>query len=173
MTKYDPEEHHRRSIRLKGYDYSLTGAYFVTICVQDGQCFLGEITKEEMVLNPPGAMVQERWLALQQRFPNIELDAMVIMPNHIHGILVITVEVVVGDGLVPPRKRQPAERSTAAQNTGLRVAPTIGEIVGAFKSVTTNQYIHGVHEKDWAPFKRRLWQRNYWERIIRNPRELG
>ncbi|MBI5414647.1 transposase [Candidatus Peregrinibacteria bacterium] len=89
MTKYNPEIHHRRSIRLQGYDYSQNGAYFITICVQNRECVFGEIKNGEMFLNDAGKMVQLIWEEIPEFYRGIEIDAFQIMPNHIHGIIVI------------------------------------------------------------------------------------
>jgi REP element-mobilizing transposase RayT len=187
---YDPHKHHRRSIRLKGYDYTQEGMYFITICVQGGRCLLGQIQDGEMRPNPAGKMVQQTWDALPKRFPQVDTDAFVIMPNHIHGILAIR-EPLVGVGLVPtqnvPNQNMPAQdateeattagRDSAEQATGnrvtTRVTPTLGQIVGAMKSITTHQYTQGVHGLGWVPFEQRFWQRNYYEHIIRNETELS
>src|SRR3970040_753664 len=88
--KYDPQKHHRRSIRLKGYDYSRAGAYFVTIVTQHRECVLGETANEEMRLNAAGQMAEKWWLELNHKFPNVDTDEYVVMPNHFHGIVVIT-----------------------------------------------------------------------------------
>ena len=157
---FDPERHHRRSLRLKGYDYTQAGAYFVTICTQDRACLFGEVVGDAMRLNDAGRMVVAEWERLAKRFPGVELDAFVVMPNHVHGILVITDPV--GAGLVP-----------AHDGATTRVAPTVGDIVGAFKSRTTVGYIHGVKARGWPPFRRRLWQRNYYEHIIRHDESLN
>jgi REP element-mobilizing transposase RayT len=87
--KYDPSIHHRRSIRLKSYDYSQAGMYFVTICTQNHDCFFGHIIDFKMRLNDAGMMIQSVWDDLPNRFANLELDAVVVMPNHIHGIFVL------------------------------------------------------------------------------------
>ena len=87
--KYSPHIHHRRSIRLKGYDYSQNGAYFVTICVQNRECLFGKIKNGEMILNDAGKMTEKYWKEIPGHFPNVILDAFVIMPNHTHGILII------------------------------------------------------------------------------------
>jgi putative transposase len=89
---FDPDKHHRRSIRLEDYDYSWAGAYFVTICVQHLACLFGEICNDQVIPNPAGIPVQSEWDALPRRFPSLELDAFVLMPNHVHGIVVITEE---------------------------------------------------------------------------------
>jgi putative transposase len=85
----DPRAHQRRSIRLKGYDYAQPGAYFVTICTADRQPILGEIVNGAMRLSAAGRIVEQEWRRLVRHFPNIRLDAYVIMPNHLHGIIVI------------------------------------------------------------------------------------
>lgn len=84
---YAPDRHHRRSMRLQGYDYALAGAYFVTVCVQDRACLLGEVVDGETRLASAGAIVQAGWVDLPRRFPGIETDAFVVMPNHVHGIV--------------------------------------------------------------------------------------
>ena len=86
---YDPGVHHRRSIRLKGYDYSQQGAYFVTVCTQERQCVLGDVDGGKAILRGVGQIVQEKWHDLVERFPGIGLGAFVAMPNHIHGIVII------------------------------------------------------------------------------------
>ncbi|MDR2449441.1 MAG: hypothetical protein LBD52_05730 [Prevotellaceae bacterium] len=122
--KYNSNIHHRRSIRLKGYDYSLAGLYFVTICVQNRECLFGKIVNGEMNLNEYGEIVERVWNELPQHYSNIQLGAFVVMPNHVHGIIVITDDVndmagVVGAGglggggvfgggfLNPPRPHPP------------------------------------------------------------------
>ena len=87
--KYDPNKHHRRSIRLKGYDYTQAGAYFVTICTQHRECFFGEIIDGAMQLNDAGQMVEKWWAELTHKFPSVETDEYIVMPNHFHGIIVI------------------------------------------------------------------------------------
>jgi putative transposase len=143
--KYDPDRHHRKSIRLKGYDYSQAGLYFITICTQHRQCLFGKVEKGEMVMNDAGEMVTQEWYSLPRRFNQIELHEFIVMPNHCHGIIEITVGVpLVGTPVI------------------------VGDMVGAFKSLTTNAYIKGVNQQSWQGFNGRLWQRNYYERIIRN-----
>lgn len=85
--KYDPNKHHRRSIRLKGYDYTTAGAYFITICTDQRQCLFGEIVDGKMELNATGMCVQACWQSLPHHFETLELDTFVVMPNHLHGIL--------------------------------------------------------------------------------------
>jgi putative transposase len=90
--KFDPEKHHRQSTRLRNFDYSSAGAYFVTICVFQRECICGEITNGEMILSSAGERTLEVWEELPSRFPIIELDAFVIMPNHLHGVFCLTGE---------------------------------------------------------------------------------
>ncbi len=166
MTGQAPEQSGRRYIRLKGYDYSQAGGYYVTIVTQLRESFFGKICDGEMIFNDAGRMVNIEWGSLQERFPNIETDVFQVMPNHLHGIIIIHNPEPVGAGLVPAH----ATRATTAHATRAttRVAPTIGEIVGAFKSITTHKYIQGVDEFSWPVFTKKLWQRNYYEHIIRN-----
>ncbi len=114
----------------------------------------------EMILNEAGLMIDEQWNALPRRFPNIELDVYQIMPNHVHGIVVIVGNEVGGTTRAGTRP-VPTSR------------PTLGDIVGAFKSITTHEYIQGVDNKKWPQFYKRLWQRNYYEHVIRDETDLN
>ena len=87
--KYNPEKHHRKSIRLTGHDYSQTGAYFVTICTQDRECLFGDVIEKQMILNSNGDIARHCWFELFKKFNNIGSPAFVVMPNHIHGIIII------------------------------------------------------------------------------------
>ena len=89
MNRYNPKIHGRRSIRLKGYDYSRAGKYFLTICTYQRQCLSGDIVDGAMILNDVGAVAQHCWVGIPQHFPQVELDDFVIMPNHVHGIVSI------------------------------------------------------------------------------------
>jgi len=190
----NPEGRDRQSIRLKGYDYSRVGAYFVTICTQGRACLFGEVVGGAMRMSAAGQMTLSEWEALPTRFPTIELGAFVVMPNHVHGIIVIT---PVGAGLVPARN-DPADADGVdtdgadadgvdtdgadtdgadtdgadANGATTRVAPTVGGVVGAFKSWTTVLYTRGVKQSAWPAFRGRLWQRNYYEHVIRNEESL-
>ncbi len=164
--KHDPDKRHRRSIRLKGYDYSEAGAYFITICAQNRECLFGDIVDEEIRLNDAGQMVHRIWNDLSVEYPDIEIDEFIVMPNHMHGIIVIVGAPLVG-----------AHSSCTAIDkeirAGTRPAPTLGDAVGTFKSVTTHQYVDGVRQKNWLSFNGKLWQRNYYEHIIRNEEEMN
>ena len=169
---YDPDIHHRRSVRLQKYDYSQDGFYFVTICVHDRLPLFGEIVDGEMLLNDAGRMVENEFLQLPDKYSHIVCHEYVVMPNHFHCIIGISdVNHVqsVGAPLVGAQKTD----QYLGQPQGIAptvVHPKLGDIVGAFKSVTTNAYIRGVKQCGWPPFNIRLWQRNYYEHIIRNQR---
>ena len=169
----DEVNRQRRSLRLQGYDYAQAGAYFVTLCTQGRECLFGEIMDGKMLLNDAGRMVNEEWHALPQRFPTVELDAFVVMPNHVHGIIVIASSgnnpAPVGAGLVPARN---GATTRVAPTLGDRVAPTLGDMVGAFKSRVTVKYVHGVKSNGWLSCHGRVWQRNYYEHIIRDEASL-
>ncbi len=151
---YDPYIHRRRSIRLPAYNYSWAGMYFVTIIVRGRQCLFGEVEREQLRFNEAGEMVQMVWLDLPQRFPFCEVGEWVVMPNHFHGVLVF---------------EDNCHQETISEN-GTRDG-SLGRVIQAFKSLTTNAYIEGVKQKNWLQFERNLWLRNYWERIIRNEKE--
>jgi len=163
---YKPNKHHRRSIRLKGYDYSRAGLYFITICTHHRLCLFGNIENGKMILNDAGRMVQKEWLKLPKRFSNIQLHEYVVMPNHFHSIL----EITVGATLVVAQNDGVVHRDERGQPQG--IAPTkpktIGDMVGAFQSIVTVEYIRGVKQLGWQPFNGKLLQRNYWEHVIRN-----
>ena len=147
---FNPEVHHRRSIRLRDYDYSSAGAYFVTVCTRNRECLLGEVVEGEMVPNDAGRWVQTAWDALPDRFAGLELGDFVVMPNHIHGIIVL-----VGAGLALPQ-RGAASRGAASS------APTLGEVVRAFKSISALKVNRALSRSG------SFWQRNYYEHVIRD-----
>jgi REP element-mobilizing transposase RayT len=163
--KYDPQKHHRRSIRLKGYDYSQAGLYFITICTQNRACLFGKIENGKMILNDAGRMIENEWLTLPQRFNNISLHEYIVMPNHFHAILEIVgaTLVVAPNDMVAPNDNEKGQPQGYAP-TG----KTVGGMVGAFESIATVKYIRGVKNVGWPPFDRKLWQRNYHEHIIRD-----
>jgi putative transposase len=141
----------RRSLRLKEYDYTYAGAYFVTICAQDKACLFGNVVDECMYLNDAGHMLARLWNDIPARFADIETDAFVVMPNHMHGIIVLP---------------------DAANGAATGVVPALGEVVAAFKSASTVDYIRSVKTRAWPAFRRWLWQRNYYEHVIRDEKAL-
>ena len=149
-TLYDRR---RRSIRLKDYDYAQAGMYFVTICVQHRLCVLCEIRDGVRELSPAGLMVEQKWLDVPCRFPVTELGPFVIMPNHIHGVIMIN---------APHPDETPIEEKQVS----------LGSVIHWFKTGTTYDYITGVKHHGWPSFDQRLWQRNYWEHIVRNEKDF-
>jgi REP element-mobilizing transposase RayT len=135
--KYDPRIHHRRSIRLQGYDYSQSGAYFVTICTHDRALIL--------ITDAVREVVQSTWDDLPNRFAHVSLDEFVIMPNHVHGIVIFT-----------------------GPDTGTTGRPGLGAVVSALKSISANA-ANRLLARTGQPF----WQRNYYEHIIRSERKLN
>lgn len=159
----------RESIRLKGFDYSRNGYYFVTICTQNMENLFGEITDGKMVLSGVGKIVERCIFEIVKKFPNTKIDVYQIMPNHIHMIIKI-----VGAPLVGARFNEKTTRNN--QRVGVvravtRAALTLGDIVGAFKSLITDEYIEGVKNNLLPKFHYRLFQRNYYDHIIRSERE--
>ena len=208
--KQQVEKQHRRSIRLKGYDYANTGAYFVTIVTQGRACLFGEIVNAETRLNDAGSLIERWWFELNNKFRTVETDDFVIMPNHFHGIVVIAdvgADLRVGpdsegahigaplQGAPQPTTRMgtgvnpnvhPAHQGTHAgvtlqrthpvrpvARTGAHTGAPLPAIVQWFKTMTTNEYLRGVKTSGWAPFQGRLWQRNYYDHIIRDGESLN
>jgi REP element-mobilizing transposase RayT len=167
--EYNPDKHSRHSIRLPGFDYARPGAYFVTVCTQGRECLFGEVVNGAMVPNAVGKMVQSVWNELPRHYPGVNIDASVVMPNHLHGIIMLT---AVGAG---PRACPDNGRACPDNGQPQGVAPTMSliNVVHRFKSLTTARYRHGVVQWNWRPFFGRLWQRNYYERIIRKDDELS
>jgi len=164
QTGYNSDIHHRRSIRLKGFNYATPGAFFVTVCTQERQCLFGEISAGKIRLSDQGRMLHDAWDELPTRFPFIELDQFVVMPNHVHGIIVLTNST---SGRSTADGSSQGDHKDRPDGTG-----TLGRVVQAFKSTTTHEYILGVRQHGWLPFPGKLWQRNYYERVIRNEEEL-
>ncbi|MBI4723231.1 MAG: transposase [Candidatus Stahlbacteria bacterium] len=156
----------RKSIRLKDYDYSQPGAYFITICTNKRVCLLGSIENGGMILNDTGRIVEKWWLKLPDKFPNIELDIYGVMPNHLHGIIFI-INNVGADPCVCP------EIMNKGEHIGSPLQITLAQMVKWVKTMSTNEYIRNVKHNDWQPFLQKFWQRNYYEHIIRNEKELN
>src|SRR5258706_5790227 len=175
MPKFDAQKHRRRSIRLKGYDYASAGGYYVTIVAWRRECLFGEVVNKEMVLNKIGKIVEWEWLELPKRLPYVTVGAHMVMPNHFHGILFIhenvratqhgqiisqsgskPLPIIAADGIggspLPPRGPKPA---------------SLGAILAQFKSRATKR-IWKFPEFKETP----IWQRNYYEHIIRNQTDL-
>ncbi|MEB3180485.1 MAG: transposase [Nostocaceae cyanobacterium] len=192
-VKYDPDIHHRRSIRLRGYDYSQENAYFVTICTQHRECCLGDVINSEMKFTIRGKITHQLWLQITHHFPNVELDEFIVMPNHIHGIIVIVEDNCRG-GVSPSHTEvgqqkhgvSPSHTEVGQQKHGMspifdilgekggetpplrkQWRPTLGQIVAYYKYQTTKI----INQIDNTPGNR-IWQRNYYEHIIRDGKSL-
>jgi len=147
--------------------------YYFTICIQGEKCLLGKIALGRMNQNDAGRMVEQAWRCIPHRFPAAELDEHIVMPNHFHGILRIVGAPLVGAPKVIGTIRTAATRTApTGQRAPTPEAPTLGEMVGAFKSISTDEYICGVRSQGWPRFSGKLWQRNFYEHIIRNEVEL-
>jgi REP element-mobilizing transposase RayT len=182
MTKFDPQKHpfdnaqgrHRRSIRLKGYDYSQEGAYYVTIVTWRRDFLFGDVVSKEMLLNKVGKIVEWEWLELPKRLSYIELGVHVVMPNHFHGILFIH-ENVGATRLGQTISRSGAEPLQTVTSDGIDGSPlprgpksaSLGAIIAQFKSRVTKR-IWKIPEFKETP----IWQRNYYEHIIRDEMDL-
>jgi REP element-mobilizing transposase RayT len=152
------KKHHRKSIRLREYDYSQGGAYFITILSKNHQCIFGEILDGKIRLNKLGEIIQEQWLMLPDRYEEIELDNFIIMPNHIHGIIII-----VGAIHELPIQNKIIEKMDIIQRRKM----LLPKIVGYFKMNTSKQ-INILRNTVGLPF----WHRNYYEHIIRSDKEM-
>ena len=222
MSNYDPRKHHRRSIRLKGYDYAQEGLYFITVCVQHRKHLFGRIENGNMELNDAGEMVVRWYDELENKYPDKLCHEMVVMPNHFHCIIEnVRANDDLNDGDWdahvgaplrghpdnerghpdnerghpdnerghpdnerghpdnerghPDNERGHPDNECANPNTpekygihNKKYNATIGDVLDWFKTMTTNEYIRGVKNLGWQRFDGKLWQRNYWEHIIRD-----
>jgi putative transposase len=189
-------QNQRKSLRLEQYDYSSPGAYFVTICSQSkGFDWFGSISRDGVVLNAAGKMVLEVWNQIPKFYPNIAVNTFVVMPDHVHGIVVIKSNSPVGAGsharpltdhdVIMPLGNAHSNDvvmdsrivDTAGQTQGSAPTKDAGglslfDVMQRYKSLTTRKYIQGVRESGWMPFEKRLWERNYFERVLRDDLEL-
>ncbi len=185
--------YNRKSIRLKDYDYSQKWMYFITISVNNRLCLFWEIKNWNMKMYDSWKMISDSRFELEEKYANIKLHGFVLMPNHIHWIIEIVNQYRRGEPCVRPDNGNDCSnigvntRFTRTDNNGndcsnigvnTRFTPTggkfvydknsISSIIQSFKSITTNKYIKNVQNKWWFPFYEKLWQRNYYEHIIRN-----
>jgi REP element-mobilizing transposase RayT len=137
----------RKATRLIGHDYREPGMYFVTPCAHEHRAHFGVVREGAMHPNPIGRMVINVWQEMPLSFPKVTLDAWMLMPNHFHGLLLLDAEDVTTN-------------------------PRLGDVMRWFKAITTNRYIHGVRDHGWPRFDDHLWQRNYYDHIVRNDADL-
>lgn len=157
--KDDPSRPHRQSIRLKGYDYSQPGAYFITISTFNKECFFGHVQGDRITLSPAGEIASGFWRAIPKHFKKIELDEFIVMPNHIHGVIIITES---GRGVK-------FNAPTVNRNYFSRISPQYGSIsviIRTYKSAVS----HWCKQNGYEYFQ---WQRNYYEHVVRNEEDLA
>jgi REP element-mobilizing transposase RayT len=189
---YDPKKHHRRSIRLKGYDYAGPGWYYLTICTFEREFLFGDIVEDQMRPSMIGAIAQECWNEIPQHFAHAALDVSVVMPNHLHGIIII-------GGEVGARHGVPVQSPRHAAAFGKPVPGSLATMVGLFKQAVTKRvgarhdaavaaesYGQATTGSEGMPWHDRtiprgappesvpahIWHENYYEHIIRNEEEL-
>jgi len=162
------QRNRRRSIRLQEYDYSWAGWYYVTICAKGGICLFGDIVEGKVCLSQWGKLVREEWLKTPEVRKTVELDEFVVMPNHLHGIIIM------GESVGATRRVAQEEGTAQPLRATLQVAPTktlvsgsLGAIIGQFKSMSAKRInkIRGTKGSS-------MWQRNYYEHIIRDDADL-
>jgi len=169
----------RRSIRLKGWDYASPGWYFVTICVQNRECMFGHIANNKIFLTDAGRMIEKIWLNIHEKYLGIALDEFVIMPNHIHGIVGLYVGAgpcacpsASMDAINHQGRGRASARRTAYGSPRTENRLSLPDLIRQFKTMTAKRYSEGVIQCNWPEFHKRLWQRNYYEHIIRSDKEL-
>jgi REP element-mobilizing transposase RayT len=153
---YNPDKHHRRSVRLKEYDYSRAGAYFITICTYNKECILGNVLNGEILLSKYGVIVENEWMKTSEIRTNVILDKYVVMPNHIHGIIII-----LDDG------RDTEHRVPIFEQFGKPISNSIPTIIRSCKAVTT-KLINEIRKS----YGKTVWQSRFYDHIIRNRNEL-
>jgi putative transposase len=174
----------RQSIRIREFDYASPGAYFITICTQDRVELFGDVIGGQMRLSPVGTMVEKAWKNIPQYAPRIGLDEFIVMPNHVHGIVTIGLDGWDRSEFHRGRTRRSAPTMTwdiGMVGAGFHPRPrlesdgsggSVSAIIQRFKSWTTYQFRMGIKRQGAEPLRRRLWQRNYYEHIVRNDGEL-
>jgi REP-associated tyrosine transposase len=163
MPKFDLQKHHRRSIRLKGFDYSSAGAYFVTIVTWHREMLFGDVANREMKVNQRGKIAHECWRLIPEHFQHVELGTYIVMPNHVHGIIIIN---DIDENRIATNSSQSVGARHASPLRPRGTSPgSLGTIVGSFKSSVTRQIGRELNETG-------IWQRSYYEHVIRNEKDL-
>jgi len=172
----------RNSNRILQHDYSTPGYYFVTICVENRHQIFGVVKNDTMILNDIGNMIDLWWQKIFEKYDNISIDEYIIMPNHIHGIINVVGAAPCSRPLINPIG--PIQNNNNQKNinddivSGENIVSPLqynglGQYISWFKRMTTNKYIQNVKNNNWQPFNKRLWQRNYYDHIIRNDKSLN
>lgn len=164
VVTFDPDKHRRRTVRLKGYDYSQPGACFVTVCSYRKAAILGEIQEGSVLLSKMGRVALDWWKRIPSKFGHVILDQYIVMPDHLHGII----KIVGAD----PRVR-PGRMSDTFPDQGAHTGAPLPKIIQWFKTMSTNEYLRIVKQDRALDSSPKLWQRNYYEHIIRNETELA
>ena len=178
--KHNQRQYNRRSTRLRNHDYAQPGAYFVTIVTQDRASLFGTIENGQMLLNDAGKMVLKWYFELERKFPCVKCDVVVCMPDHIHLLIFIvddssecwpteSLAHVTNDDI----DHRDLHLGDHAASPIRPSRPNLGDIIGWFKTMTTNEYIRGVRQSKWPAFNRRLWQRNYHDHKVRTAEALA
>ena len=154
FVTYDPIIHKRKSIRLKEYDYSQPGEYFITICTHDKKCAFGETVEEKIILSPIGIIAKKCWEEIPEHFPNVRLDEHVIMPNHVHGIVIIEGRDLINQ--IPTRNNFPLMKNPKV---------TLGKIIRSYKARSAKY----IHDSGYVDFQ---WQSLFYDWIVRSEKEL-
>jgi putative transposase len=167
MAKYDQDKHHRRSIRLKDYDYRQPGWYFVTICTHLQECLFGQIRDNQLELNTLGCIVDTCWNQISVHFPHVVLDTFVVMPNHLHGILGVMENLDMAASIRARHVVPLQENLLASESFAKPISGSLATVIRSFKAATTRQ-INRLRATEGE----KLWQRNYYEEIVFNESEL-
>jgi REP element-mobilizing transposase RayT len=147
-----------KQFRLPGYDYSQNGYYFVTICIHDRLELLGSVGTDHCVCSSPfGQSCNRLWMDIPNKFKNIILDDFIIMPDHIHGIIII--------------KNDYQEQTQWSVPTKFGQVGLVGQIIRWFKTISTNDYINGIKNDNWPKFNKQIWQPRFHDHVIRNEKE--
>ncbi|MBI4745118.1 MAG: hypothetical protein HY786_00875 [Deltaproteobacteria bacterium] len=169
MTKFNPDIHHRHSIRLEGYDYSNAGAYFVTVCALSRECLFGDVVDGEMRLNEYGQVIHAYWQKVSDNFPNVVIDEYVIMPNHFHGIVTInTANDDIGTVDVGATHELSLHNETSIKYRKERRKMLLPRIIGWFKMNSVKQ-VNLLRDNPGCPG----WQRNYYDHVVRTEDSLN
>lgn len=165
--------HQRKPNRMPGYDYFSQGAYFITICSNGMLHLFGSIVDGTMVCNDAGLMMRQKWLEMQRYYPGISTEALCVMPNHLHAIVRLTGEKEPIWLPGTPRGAFPTGESATAAGTPRGAFPTLGipEYMDRYKSLTTRLYINGVRKGNYLPFYEKVWQKSYYDHVVRDEYE--